>query len=443
MINNIYENDKMILLKDSYKKFIFEKLLNQYNCKILAKILQVSTPSIYRYKNAPHVAVPLSLIQKCVNMLENTSLNNNIIKIFQPKELRHKGLNLGRKLRNEQLKMWRSELPEIKDLTKNSSLNLEKWFSTYQKLIDFGARVLESIIIEDNKIIINHRSYVKKEQKHFRLVLPRRIKIDNRFQYFFGLWCGDKVGGGRIGVANKSPELNQITAEYLKNNLYQNPQFVLHKSSRINRLPKLNFSIDKIEEVKDMPGDWVLCVQSVNGILKSFFDYLDQNLDEFLNILPNKNIFFAGLFDAEGNVFLEDKCFRWACMNARKVEIYKKYLKKYGLFHRYDGGNLITNNVKTFSELVLPYLKHKGKINKTQLIWLGKGYLDKKFKNILNVINKNQNKNVSELGRIIGKKKLWPQVKFLEDYKYVKSLGYPKRIFITNKGLTELGREGQ
>lgn len=51
--------------------------------------------------------------------------------------------------------------------------------------------------------------------------------------------------------------------------------------------------------------------------------------------------------------------------------------------------------------------------------------------------------SVSELRRIIDKKKLWVQIKFLEDYKYIKPEGYPKRIFITNKGLTELRREGQ
>lgn len=433
----------MVILKDSYKKAIFRQLLESYNWKILAEKLKISTASIYRYKNDSNIAIPFSLIQKCVKMLNAASLEENVIKAFQPKELRYKNLNLGRDVRNKQLKTWKEELPKIKDLVENNSLNLEKWFYLYRKLIDFGARKLENIKVENNKLIIDHKNYVKKEQKHFRVVLPRKITIDDDFQYFFGLWCGDKVGGGRIGVANKCLELNQTTMDYLKDNLYQIPQFVLQKSSRTKKLPKFNFPIDQVLEIKDMPGDWVLCVQSVNGILKSFFDYLDQYLDEFLNMLPDKNIFLAGLFDADGNVLLEDRCFRWACKDARKVEIYKKYLKKYGLFRRYDGGNLVTNNVNIFSKLILPYLKHKEKINKTQLISTGEGHLDKRFKNMLFVINTNQNKSVSELGKIIGKKKLWAQIKFLEDCKYVKSLAYPKRVFITEKGLNELGREGQ
>ena len=71
----------------------------------------------------------------------------------------------------------------------------------------------------------------------------------------------------------------------------------------------------------------------------SFFDYLYKNLDKVLNLIPNKYIFFAGLFDAEGNVFLEDGCLRWSCLDQEKVEIYKKHLKELNLFDRYDGCN--------------------------------------------------------------------------------------------------------
>ena len=191
-----------------------------------------------------------------------------------------------------------------------------------------------------------------------------------------------------------------------------------------------------------MPGDWVVCVYSVNGILKSFFDYLYESLDDFLNILPSRNIFFAGLFDAEGNVFLEDECFRWACKDLKKVNIYKKYLKKYNLFNRYDGANLITNNVESFSKLVFPYIRHKEKINQCQLIFNGEGYLDKRFRNILSMINKNQDKTISEISKIMNRKKLWAQIRFLEKHKYIYSKGYPKHIHMTDKGLSELRGKG-
>ena len=319
----------MVLLKDNFKNSIFSMLVDRYNCKFLTDKFKITHGTLYRYKNKLGVSIPISIVKQCLQMINKneSELNRNIVKIFKPKELRHKCLDIGRNFRKQQLLKWRNQIPKIKDLIENNNLNIEKWFYFYRRLIDFGCRKIENVEIQDDKIIIKHKNYVKREQRNFTVILPRKISINNDFQYFFGLWCGDRVGGGRIGIVNKALELNLITAKYLKNNLYQNPQFVLLKSSRISELPNFNFKIDSVQEVKGMPGDWALCVQSVNGILRSFFYYLHKNLDIFLNMLPNKNIFFAGLFDAEGNVFIEDNCFRWACKNLEKVDIYKNTLK--------------------------------------------------------------------------------------------------------------------
>jgi hypothetical protein len=103
----------------------------------------------------------------------------------------------------------------------------------------------------------------------------------------------------------------------------------------------------------------------------------------------------------------------------------------------------VTNNSDAFSSLILPYMKNKEKINKTRLLCLGEGYLDERFRKILNTVKNNPNKEVSRLARIMGRKKLWSQIRFLERYKYVESKRYPKMIYISNKGLKELRREGQ
>jgi hypothetical protein len=435
----------MILIEDDFKKDIFSKLMKRYKCGFLTNELKITHGSLYRYKNTHGVSVPESIVKNCLQMtgIGENELNNHTIKTFEPKELRHKCLNIGREIRKKQLKKWRDELPKSADIVKNGYLNLEKWFYHYRRLIDFGSRRIESVDIKDNRIIIKHKNYVKGKQRDFTVVLPRKIYINNDFIYFFGLWCGDRVGGGRIGIANKSIELNRATEEYLKNGLYQEPRFVVLKSSRIDRLPDFDFKVESVQVVKGMPGSWVACVQSVNGILKSFFDQLLEDLDSFLRILPKRNIFFAGLFDAEGNVFLEDGCFRWACKNTRRVDIYERHLKEYGLFNRYDGGNIVTNNSDVFSSLILPYMKNKEKINKAKLLCCGVGYLDKRFRKILNTVKNNPNKEVSRLARIMGRKKLWPQIRFLERYKYVESKEYPKMIFITDKGINELRREGQ
>ena len=150
---------------------------------------------------------------------------------------------------------------------------------------------------------------------------------------------------------------------------------------------------------------------------------------------------FAGLFDAEGNVFLEDGCFRWSCLNLRNVEIYKKHLMQLGLFHRYDGCNLITYNMEVFTQEILPYLKHPDKINKTNLLCHKKGRLDKRFLGILKAIHGHQGATIKTLAKLLKKVKVYAQMRFLERLNYIEYKNYPKQIFITQKGLKELRAE--
>ncbi len=443
MSKDPHENKGKVVLKRDFRKLLFSRILEKIEFKLLTKKFGISHQALYRYKNEENAAIPLHLAKWCARKTGIINrFDKNISKFYKPGELRRGCLSIGRTARKLQLNKWRHQIPKVSSIVSNGSLDLEKWFERYLKLINFGARNIKNISYDGNKIVLNYDNFAKGESRDFTSVLPRKIPIDKDFQYFFGLWCGDRVGGGRIGVVNKAEELNRYTTIYLKNKLYQEPKFVLLKSSRIRWLPKLNFRIDAVQEVKGMPGDWVLCVWSVNGILKSFFDYLDENLENILDILPNKNIFFAGLFDAEGNVFLEDKCFRWACKEPRKVEVYKKYLSKLGLFYRYDGGNLITNNKERFYEVIFPYIKQKDKINKSRLACTGKGHLDKRFRSFLSLINKNPGKTASELARIIKMKKLYAQIKVLENFKYIARTGYPRRAYIIDKGLKELRREG-
>lgn len=255
------------------------------------------------------------------------------------------------------------------------------------------------------------------------------------------MWCGDNASGSRLGIINKNEKLIFTAEKYLKK-IYQKPKFVLLKSSKLDATPNLPMSIDEIWEVKNMAGTWVILVFCVNGILKSFFDYLLKNLDEFLDMLPRRNIFFAGLFDAEGSVFFEDECFRWSCRNMKEVEIYRKYLNKFNLFGRYDGSNIVTNNKIKFSELILPYLRHEEKINRSRLICFDEGYIDDRFRNILRIIKNNEGITIMKLAKNLKKSKAYSQVGFLKKYKYIRTKDYPKRVYITMRGLKEIGGDG-
>jgi len=170
----------------------------------------------------------------------------------------------------------------------------------------------------------------------------------------------------------------------------------------------------------------------------SFFDYLYKNLNEVLNLLPNRYIFFAGLFDAEGNILLEDNCFRWSCLDEEKVKIYIKHLKELNLFNRYDGCNLVSYNKEIFTKEILPYLKHSAKINKSNLVCYKTGKLENRFLEILNLIKNNHGITNLELAKVLKRVKRYSQTRFLENLGYIKTMNYPKQLFITQKGLEEI-----
>ena len=323
---------------------------------------------------------------------------------------------------------------------KNNVISVEEWFRHYKKLIDFGARQIKNIEIGKHQIKLTYTNYSKGKKKEFVNFLPTQIFVDADFQYFFGLWCGDRLGSGRFGVCNKNKDINMFTSFYLKK-LHQQPKFILQYSN-LKNIPKLDYPLDGYYECKSSAKGYVINVGVVNGILFSLFDYFRQELDTVLTQIPDKALFFAGLFDAEGNVFLEDSCFRWACLNMREVEIYKKHLNELGLYHRYDGCNLVTYNKEAFIRFILPYLKHPDKINKARLVCYGIGTLDKRLLAVLHLIHKNPGLTHKIITKTLKRAKRYAQIKFLEKLGYLKSQGYPKRLYITAKGMETI-QEGR
>ena len=239
---------------------------------------------------------------------------------------------------------------------------------------------------------------------------------------------------------NKEKTINLYTAEYLKK-LHQKPEFVLHVHD--DNIPKLDYRIDKVVRINSVRNGYAISVHAINSIFKSFFDYLEEDLDNFLNLIPNKNIFFAGLFDAEGNVFLEDKCFRWASKNERNIEIFKKHLKEMDLFNRFNGGNLVAYNRELFAKDILPFIKHPTRINDTNLICFKKGMLNKRFKEILEFIKNNPGKPAKAIAKALKRVKVFSQLRFLEDNNYIYKKNYPNKMYITNKGLASLSQVGK
>ncbi len=433
-------NCLMVDLEVGFQKNLFSHLLKKYNRIQLSKLLNRTSSTLYHYKNFRVKSLPLKIVKKAIKLsdIDGINLKENIIRKYNMRKEVRKILEIGAKIRHHQINSWKKNIPSINELIINNKILLENWFNKYLRLINFGARDFKTIKRTGNKIKISYTNYSNSKKKLFMNYLPAKIEVDDDFQYFFGLWCGDRLGRGRFGVANKNKNINFYTKYYL-NKLYQKSEFILIYNNGIKK-PKLDYKINKIycnKTEKKIKG-YCVHVGIKNGIMFSFFDYLYKNLDKILNRLPNRYIFFAGLFDAEGNVSLEGSSFRWSCLNKEKVKIYIDHLKELNLFKRYDGCNLVSYDREVFAKKILPYLKHPDKINKAKLICHGIGKLEKKFIQLLYIIKNNQGITNKALTKVLKGGKKYAQIKFLERLGCIRMINYPKQILITEKGLDEL-----
>ena len=170
------------------------------------------------------------------------------------------GLEIGRIRRREQLKLFRDSIPSVVELVEGNCINLEKWFGCYRRLIDFGCRQIKGINVNEDSLEVIYTNYSNGKKKLFATLLPRKICLDADFQYFLGLWIGDKSGGGRIGIMNKNKEINMFTCNYLMK-LHQKCEFVIHVHS--DEIPALDYHIDKVVRINSKKK-WLCCFSSCN-----------------------------------------------------------------------------------------------------------------------------------------------------------------------------------
>src|SRR3989338_1086567 len=335
-------------------------------------------------------------------------------------------------LRGITLKLLKNSIPSLSSIIVEDYLDLSKWFDYYIPLLNTGLRKVKAKE-KDKFIIMNYDNFTREGFKHFEKKIPKLIKINEEFLYFLGLWCGDRAGGKRFGICNKNEEIIHFTEQILKK-YGQDVEKILyiHKS-----IPCPNMKYDKKFIIdKDIKG-WVLSVHSTNGILSSFFHYLQSNLAFILEQYDNYP-FFAGLFDAEGNVSLHNRSFIFACKKEINIKIYTEFLKKLGLYKRYDGGCLISYNQNEFYNKIFPYLKHSDKANLVLLMCMGEGKLPKEYLKTLEYIKNYPTKTEREISKALKENKLYSELKMLNNFNYVKREGYPYRYEITAKGLVKL-----
>lgn len=399
----------MIDLNSKYKGYIFNKLIERFDKLPKASdILNLGHSTLRSYKNGYSKRIPVNFFNKLIGLKiidSNKELEENIVSRIDKTELINNCLDMGRKIRHEKLKRFKEDLANI-NIINREYIDVWKWFEIYKNLINFGIKEIKNI--EKDFFKVSYYNYANGKRKLFETCLPNKIKIDQEFMYFFGLWVGDKCGGKRFGISNKQKELLDFSEYYLKK-FKQNINKDLYIGVEEKILKDLIY--DKVIKIRTKSKGYAICIFSYNGILASFFNFLEDRLGWFLS---NKfrNNFFGGLFDAEGNVFWDDRCLRWSCKNPILLEILIKHLKEMKLFHRYDGGNMITYNKEGFVRNIFPYLKHPNKINKTELLYYGRGNLDHRYKQILKTIKDNEGFTTKGIAKVLKRVKIILKLSF-------------------------------
>lgn len=427
----------MIYLKPKFQRRLFQRIIDGNGGSIKAgRRFNLPASSIRGYKNFYFESIPKSLLDKFIKTKTLTSqeLADNSIKISNKKDIIKKSLDIGREKRKDYFVSLRNNLPKIEEIVKNNRLFLSKWFEKYRFLLESNLRKINCEYADDF-ISVSYRNFAKTEFRDYSVKIPNEMILDDEFIYFFGLWCGDRAGGKRFGICNKNEEIIKFTEKFL-NKYSQKVEKILYIAKN---LPKPSVKYDKIFVInKDQKG-WVLSVHSNNGIVASFFHYLQFHIEKFLQLIENKNPFFAGLFDAEGNVSLYNKTFRFACKNQKLIDIYSKLLKEISLYGKYDGSCLISYNLDEFYNKIFPYMKHKEKKRAVSFLCRGKGKLSEDYSILLNYIKNNPHETANNIAKALKKSKVYSELGLLKKFGFISQNDYPHKYKINNKGIKSLG----
>lgn len=422
----------MIKLNPQFQREIFQRVIIKYNGSIKAsQHISIPASSIRAYKNSYFKTISRKLIDRLIELKITTlkEISSNTLQILNKKQMIEISLNKGRQKRKDYFINLKNQIPSLSEIFIDNKLNLYKWLKAYEPLLNSNLRKVK-LTSKNNVITANYNNFTKEGFRNFENKIPKIIRVDNEFVYFFGLWCGDRAGGKRIGICNKNNEILIFTEAFLKK-YNQKIEKILYLTKGLS---EPNIKYDKKFLIDKESKGWVLSVHSNNGIFSSFFYYLLSNLDIFLSNIKKSEIFFAGLFDAEGNVSLYNKSFRWACKNLDLMKIYSKYLTKLNLYDRYDGNCLVSYNRKDFYNRIFPYLKHNDKINLTKFLCKGTGEMPQNFKDILNFIKNNPLMCAKDISKALKKNKLYFELRILKDFQYIQSESYPNKFKLTNKG---------
>lgn len=448
-----FDSNLKLILNPEFKKMIFKEVLDKYSPDKLALILNISRGMLYHYKNNRTKSVSLPIIEKVRRILNlnDEEIERNTINILTSKEVKDKGLIIGRELKSKRAKeKFTINLSVIDLLRKKDNLFtlsivewLEKtdWINKIKSQSGVIRNVRDMQFFNDN-IKIEYEAY-KKGKGFGKCIsyLPKNIMLDNDFFYFLGLKFGDGTSGARVGIVNKDYFLIKHSFDFLKklfpySKIYLDACFY-KKSNKlliqniVNKFSSISNQID-VYHRPNFPGDYVFSVYTTNKIFSRIIYWLIENLNDLFKIttFEQKGAFLAGFFDAEGNVNKLDGNLRFSQKIERNVEIISKLLINEGYHIRYDLSNIVIGykkeynkpDLNLFKRQIFPFIispTKKNEINDVMNDYLVK----EEYKKIVEIISKNPGINQREISLNLKSKKCHRKLSALLKARFIKKEG--------------------
>jgi len=378
-------NSKRAYLSHEILRKITLNLCDRHKTKkAAAKAIEVNPAQIYRYLNGGQCSIPVKNLLKILRILGLSEIT--LQKIEPSNEYRKRSISKA----NAQLKQPYVSFNSIAvKRGENLSIDVLEWLSHIRYIQRTkrmkGVAQLKEMSVNNDTVVMEYEVFRKNRFIKHLSVLPRFLRLDIEMMYFLGLWSGDNARGRRVGIVNKNLCLLKKTSELLQKCLKQ-PQSLLIGNvmfqPELSRTPKLQYQ--KLMAglgIKNTSytinpkcyGGHVFTVCSHNSLLKRLLDFLKTSLFEIFSMTDavHRGSFYAGLFDADGNVNSGKKGinFRWAARDMKLVQTLMTWLEKDGFMPKYDGANVKIGCKKEtrkvefqrFKELIMPHICHPQK----------------------------------------------------------------------------------
>ena len=368
----------------TFKGLVSELCIKYGSQRKVAKVVDIDQSQLSRFFNGVQLSI---LVKDLLKILQLIGENEVTVERIEPyDEYRRKSIAEV----NAQKRQPPVSLDNI--ITKHGkevSIDVLKWldkirYTERMKRMN-GVVRLESVDSTGDVVVAKYRVFNKTTKSFVTRVsmLPIVLQFNIETMYLFGLWAGDNTGGGRVGICNKNWALLEKSSKLLQR-CFKQPQYLLIGNvmgTELDETAKQRYR----EQLQPIVGkvtftvnakcfkESVLSVSSHNALFKRLLDFLKCNLgDVFAKVNDvNRGAFYAGLFDAEGNVNNSKKgvSFRWSAMNQKFVETLMMWLKKDGFYPSYDGANIKigcrketrATEFQLFAKLVMPHLVHPQK----------------------------------------------------------------------------------